>query len=164
MNRHPVAAILLLLLVVANSARAEVYRCQQNGQTVFTDRPCGEQAPLALPPPTVVAPEDADLARSFDERIRRGREQRDAADSRWLEQHEERRATEERIRSARVNGYVTAGMTPADVRQVLGPPDRVRSGEGGERWTYDGNAGTASTVVFRDGVVADVQERRRKRR
>lgn len=166
MNNHPLrrSAVSLLALAVSFPAVAEVYRCERDGRPVFTDQPCAGQSPLALPPPTVVAPEDEEAARAFDARIRQGRERRDAADARWLEQHEEQKATAERIRRARVGGYVTAGMTPAEVRQVLGEPERVRGGEGGERWTYAGNGGSTSTVVFREGVVADVQERRRKRR
>lgn len=164
MNRHPLLRLAVLAALLPSlPAAAEVYRCQRDGQTVFTDQPCGGE-PLDLAVPTIIAPEDDSVARAYDERVRQGRERRDAADAEWLEQHAERRASEERIRHARVNGYVTAGMTPADVRQVLGAPDRVRSGEGGERWTYGGNAGAGSTVVFREGVVIDVQERRGKRR
>lgn len=157
MNRHP-----LLRLVVAAAllpslpAAAEVYRCQRDGQTVFTDQPCGGE-PLELSAPTIIAPEDDGLARAHDERVRHGRERRQAADAEWLEQHAERRAREERIRSARLARVAVEGMTAADVRQALGAPDQVTAGDGGERWTYRLEGGSRQVVSFRDGQVSSVR-------
>ena len=37
-------AFLALGLTLAMSAAADVYRCEQDGQTVFSDSPCGENA------------------------------------------------------------------------------------------------------------------------
>lgn len=154
----------LVLALLQVPAAAEVYRCTRDGQTVFTDSPCGETPPLALPPPVVIQPVDPDLVRDHDQRRTQARKARDAADAEWLEQHAARRECEERIRRARADGHVTAGMSPADVRFVWGDPEAVQKGEDGERWRYRLNSGDRATVVFREGVVSQVQERGRSRR
>ena len=154
------------LLLVCLSARAEVYRCTVNGAVVFTDQPCIGATPLALPPPTVIAPEDSAAARAYDRRVEAGRKARDQADEAWTEAYRERRETEARNRTARVAGIVIEGMSPDDVRQVLGSPDEVRGGGSGQQWVYRPAGGIGRTITFRDGAVAAIREResRRKRK
>jgi hypothetical protein len=171
MNRNPLraagAGLLLLALSLVPPAGAEVYRCQRDGQMVFTDQACSGGAALALPAPVVVTPEDDRLARAHDRREAASRQDRDAADSAWLAAHRERQLREDGIRSARIAGVAVEGMTAADVRQALGEPDKVSASDSGERWTYKLDGGARRVVSFRAGTVAAVtvaDAAKRKRR
>lgn len=159
--KPPFIVLAVLCLAAAVPARAEIYRCGPPGQQTYTDRPCADGQRLELPPPVTVAPADAGAARDWDRRVARGRKARDAADAEWLEQHEERRRREERIRAARIAGRVVEGMTEAEVRHVLGAPDEVERGGEAEVWRY----GSGRRIRFRDGVVVGTgkaQSRRKK--
>lgn len=156
------------LMSMALLARAEMYRCEQDGRIVFTDHPCAAGAQPHEPSrATVVSPgKGSDLAREYDERLSRQTENRDEADAEWLERHESEKADAARIRKALVENKVVGGMTPAQVRRVLGDPDDVaRNVSGGketERWTYrDGKA--RRTVNFKDGRVSQSSEKSSKK-
>ena len=152
------------LALAAGPALADVYRCRVDGVTVFTDRPCGDAAPLALPPPTMIPRGDEAAARDYDRRIEAGRRARDEADAEWLDGHEARKAQQERSRSARIAGTVVEGMLSGDVRALLGSPDEVRGSDAGEQWLYRSGNGVTRTITFRDGAVARVSETGRRKR
>ena len=152
------------LALAAGPALAEIYRCQVDGLTVFSDRPCEGGTPLALPPPTVIPRGDEAAAREYDQRIEAGRRVRDAADAKWLDGHQARQAQQERSRSARIAGTVVQGMLPGDVRALLGSPDEVRGSDTGEQWLYRSGNGVTRTITFRDGAVARVSETGRRKR
>ncbi|HSW11648.1 MAG TPA: DUF4124 domain-containing protein [Solimonas sp.] len=171
MNCHSIrSGLLCSLLLACLPAAAEVYQCGEPGKLIYTDRPCADGEKLELRAPVVVEPPSADAARDYDRRIARERGQRDAADAAWLEQHDERRAREERIRAARIAREAVEGMSPADVRHALGEPDQVSSGDRSERWTYRRDDGGRHVVSFRDGTVSAVasseggRSKRRSRR
>ncbi|MFP5306421.1 MAG: DUF4124 domain-containing protein, partial [Gammaproteobacteria bacterium] len=137
------AAAIAAGLVAATVAQAEVYRCSDSGGVVrYTDKPCGTAAqPIDLPDPIVVpAGPTADLIGEAKERKDTKRAARDEADAEWIEQHEARKAEEERLRNARVTATVVEGMTPADVRRIHGDPlvvSESRSAKGvRETWSY----------------------------
>jgi hypothetical protein len=152
------------LALSAGPALADVYRCRADGVTVFTDRPCGDAAPMALPPPTVIPRGDEAAAREYDRRIEAGRQARDEADAEWLDGHEARKAQLERSRSARIAGTVVEGMLSGDVRALLGSPDEVRSSASGEQWLYRPGQGVTRTITFRDGAVVRISETGRRKR
>lgn len=152
------------LALAAGPALADVYRCRADGVTVFSDRPCGDTAPLALPPPTVIPRGDEAAAREYDRRIQAGRQARDEADAEWLDAHEARKAQQERSRSARIAGTVVEGMLSGDVRALLGSPDEVRSSASGEQWLYRSGQGLTRTITFRDGAVVRISETGRRKR
>ena len=69
-----------LLLAAGFPSWAEVYRCPRGDTTVFSDRPCGDQAvPYQAQRPLVVVPHQKapDLARQYDERLAREKKARD---------------------------------------------------------------------------------------
>ena len=162
-------AILLALsgLLAALPTRADVYRCQQDGRTTYTDHPCAAGAePAELPSVTTVAPaaHAKRLADQYDREAARAageqRRARIAEDERYQKQH----AQDQAIRKALVEHRVIKGMTPADVRRVLHSPSRIEN-EGGvsERWIYE-DGGEHRTVTFRNGVVSADTTRKPRRR
>jgi hypothetical protein len=153
------------------AATAQVYRCEVNGVTEYSDRPCAAQAERQDLPPISIIDEPADnrgLERSFAERQRREREAgqiRREEDARWVREHDAREAEARRLREARVERRVTAGMDAAEVRRLLGEPQRVvtqenKKGQRIERWTYQQ---PAQTVTLEDGIVIRVTATRKSK-
>lgn len=164
------AGLGLAWLIASSGAQAAVYRCEAQGRVLFTDRPCHAGAA----PQTIRTPNTMDgraglaLAREYDRRIRREQRARDRADAGWLEQHEQRKAKAARLREGRVLRKPVAGMSPADVRQVLGEPDRTARVDGEddthERWTYERGDGSRATVSFSGGEVVKVRTGKAKKK
>ena len=155
----------MAVLLVPVAAVAEVYRCTQDGHSVYTDRPCSaEAAPADLPPIHLTpAGKSADLAGEHDARIQRGRERRDAADAKFVQAEQARQAREKKIRAAIIDHRAEVGMSASELHSALGAPD-ARSGESGrERWTWNENDHRL-TVTLRDGRVSAIskQENRKK--
>lgn len=145
------------LLPVSPLAAAELYRCEQEGQLLFTDQPCHADAePLLVQGPNRIQPgRNAELLKQHDERLQRERSERDQADARWLEAHEKAKEEEERMQRALADNRVIKGMTPAQVRQVWGEPTEIEHTEKGERWIYKENR-KRRTVSFVDERVSAV--------
>ncbi|MGH8541105.1 MAG: DUF4124 domain-containing protein [Stenotrophobium sp.] len=158
MSRFSMTAALALLLL-AQAAQAELYRCQQGGTTVFSDKPCAKDAqPYQPEHPIQVVPhiQAPDLAKKYDEDVQRGKKDRDQADSKWNKDYQTRKEQEQRLKQAHAKRKVVAGMTAREVRSLLGEPvntNRSESAKGvKESWTYMDN-GARLTVSFKDGVV-----------
>ncbi|HEX4872532.1 MAG TPA: DUF4124 domain-containing protein [Nevskiaceae bacterium] len=148
----------------------ELYRCERQGQIVFSDAPCGADAqPYQPPPATTVAPVgEGDLLEAAEARAQREQEanrRARQADAEWVEDQQARRLQEARIRKAVVEGRITEGMNGLQVRQVLGEPDsierRLYKGIEEERWLYQRD-GARQTVVLRDGRVVSARGRQDK--
>lgn len=141
--------------LVAGAAHGAVYRCETNGEVVFTDRSCAAGAkPAELAPLGVMPASDAaDLAEQHDERVVREQEAHAKADRAWLKKHADREAEERRIQAAIDAKKVVAGMTTDQVHRVFGRPDRVDHDAGREVWSWGGEK-VVRTVVFEDGRVA----------
>ena len=155
----------MAVLLVPVAAVAEVYRCTQDGRTVYTDRPCSaEAAPADLPPIQVTpAGKSANLAAEHDARIREGRERRDAADAKFVQVEEARQARAKKIRKAIIDRRAEVGMTASELDSALGAPD-ARSGEGGrERWTWNENDHRL-TVTLRDGHVTSISKHENRKK
>lgn len=148
-----------------------VYKCQEKGAITYTDRPCSPTAEAATLPGLIVAAPPAraqlDLARAHDARVAREASGRDRGDAEWLKQHGQRRDREARVRQAILGHKVIRNMTPDEVRQSLGEPDHVDTGDSygteKETWTYlDG--GARRTVNFKDGKVTTTTRKDRRAR
>lgn len=162
----------LVLLLICLPASADVYRCQRgNGTATYTDKPCHKgDKPADLPDINVVKtprPKTGDkaLARQWDERLEREKKARDKADAAWVKEYDDKQTKEERVRSGRLNRKVVAGMTPEQVREVLGEPDSILTQEGRENiivWSYKPRQGPQHTISFRAGEVNSVSSRSSK--
>ena len=171
MSRYP-WAVALILMVLTPLAHAEVFRCQKDGVTVFSDKPCADQAQTYTPKqPLVVVPSGdkaPDLAKQYDQRIQREAAARDKADAAWSKDYQARKQQDERISKARAQGRVTVGMTDNEVRARLGEPlfssHNENRGVVREAWTYKNNDRTRTVVRFKDGVVTEVSTSSKGRR
>ena len=148
-----------------------VYKCQEKGAITYTDRPCAAGAEAATLPDLIVTAPPAraqlELARAHDARIARESSDRVRGDAEWLKQHGQRRDREARVRKAILGHEVIRNMTPDEVRQALGEPDHVDTGDSygtaKETWTYlDG--GSRRTVNFKDGKVTTTARKDRRAR
>lgn len=147
-------AMMVLLLLPALSAQAEVYRCMVEGRAMYTDRPCAAGAvPHALPDISALpSPGASDLAREHDARRERELETRRQNDAAWLDDHAERKAREVRMAAAIAERKVLKDMSADEVRRALGSPDEVERSGSREQWAY-GAGKQRRTVVFEAGKV-----------
>lgn len=161
---------LLVLCSVTGLAEAEVYRCEQNGRIVYTDRSCAGGR-IERPDPHPPGRLNPAAQRAQADRIRRWeRESASAeamqrrADQQWLENH----AREKRIADAYQRREIVAGMTTAQIRQLLGTPDRIGKSAGAqgreERWHYPDRGDGRRIVRFREGRVIAYDNAGRQRR
>ncbi len=160
----------LILLFVAFSAQAEVYRCEKDGQVIYTDQPCSETAqPKQLPRLQVVEPSEFEqrLAGEYDRKQAKDKKARDKANKEWLKHHKAKATDAERLKKARVQGKVVAGMSAEQVRDLYGEPDdiKITARESGtsERWTFHLNGGV-QTVDLQDGRVTRHSEKKSKKK
>lgn len=154
----------LAVLLLPVAARAEVYRCVQDGQVTYTDRPCAKDAtPAELPPLNVAAPgKAADLAAEHDRAVQAGKQKRDAADAKFVQEQGEKQARAKQVRQAILDHRALTGMTASELDSALGAPDQ-RSGENGnERWTYHENDHRL-TVTLRDGRVTGISKKENRK-
>ena len=171
MSRYPLAAA-LVLMVLAPGARAEVFRCQKDGTTVFSDKPCADDAQTYAPKhPLVVVPGDGrapDLAKQYDQRQQKETQARDQADRAWNKDYQARKAQDERLSRARAQGRVTAGMDASEVRNKLGEPlftsHNENAGVTREAWTYKNHDGSRTVVRFKNGVVTETSTAKGRRK
>lgn len=161
----------VLLALVCSAAQAEVYRCDKDGKTVFTDRPCHAEAqPEALREPNRVTatPGERKLASQYDRRLERERKARDRADRQWVKDRDASDAQAARIRQAIEQHKAVRGMTPDQVQMALGRPESVETSSGKqgdiEQWTYRADSDGRKVVTFRDGVVSTASSSRKKRK
>ena len=168
MKPLPVVGLSAMLLLSYPAGARPVYKCEEGGKIVYTDQPCSPDARAATMPGLIVtAPPSAsqrDLAHAWDERIARERAERDRGDAEWLKRHGERKDRDARVRRAMIEHKVVKGMTFDEVRQALGEPDRIASGDsygtGKDSWTYER---LGRTVNFKDGAVTSTSARKAKR-
>ena len=167
-----VAAVLLLAGAPGAWAGAEVFRCQKDGVTVFTDKPCTDNAQTYAPRvPLVVVPRAAkapDLAKQYDQRVQRETQQRDKADAAWSKDYEKRKQHDARLEKARAQGTVGVGMDQHEARSKLGEPTFTSHNENAgvtrDAWTYKHPDGSRTIVRFKDGVVTEVSTSRGRRK
>jgi hypothetical protein len=156
------------LMLTATGVSAEVYRCERDGRTHYQDRPCHKgDKPAALPDLNYVGtpkagPAERAMARSWDRHQEQSRKERGKADAAWLKEHQQKADKAENVRTALNQRRVVKGMTPDQVREVLGEPDAQSLQEGRENitvWSYRPDDGPQYTISFRDGEVNSVYRR-----
>jgi hypothetical protein len=156
------------MILFSAEATAGIFRCEIDGKPVFSDKPCvAGAAPLDLPPVNTIqySREDRALAKAHDQRGSDERETREKANSEWHQAYQARKMREAEVRQGQLKGEVVNGMTPAQVRNLMGEPDHasVQTSDSSDKesWTYrDGNS--TATVQFRNGQVAGVTKRKKK--
>lgn len=157
----------------ASAVAAEVYRCEREGRTVYTDRPCSKGAkPAELPEINFVttpgaSKSNAALAKEWDERTQRDKQARARADAAWIKEHDEKQSAADRVRAGLMRRKVVKGMSPDQVREILGEPDATVLQEGRENitvWSYKPKDGPQYTISFRGGEVNSVSSRKGKKK
>ncbi len=160
-----------LTCVSESRAADEIYRCQVDGATVFSDKPCGVSAeridvpsPMLVPPPT--GPK-LDLLGEAERRDQRAAERKAKADAEWTAEYEARKTHEEKIRAARIADEIVTGMTSEEVRRLRGDPVTVATSQNGKSqrmtWSYLLDDGSRLHVKFTDGVVSSTSLRQEKK-
>jgi len=161
-----VAAFALILLPLV--ASAELYRCPKDGTTVFSDKPCSDDAQPYMPKPIQVVPATKvpDLAKQYDDRVSKEVKERNKADAAWSKDYEAKKQQDETIRNARMAGKVVVGMTQQQVRDLLGDPQIHSRNENKnivrEGWTYKNRDGSRTIVYFKDGIVSSTASKSRQ--
>jgi hypothetical protein len=152
------------------AAQADIYRCDQGGQPVYTAHPCpGERIGSELTSRAgrgnaANAAAQGKEAQQWEQESAAAQSQQRQADAEWLERH----AQEKRIEDAYRRREVVAGMTQNQIRQILGTPDRMgkyADAQGQEDiWEYPDRGTGRSTVIFRDGRVLQYRNTGKRRR
>jgi hypothetical protein len=168
MTRLPIVLALSLTLLPP-CVVAEVYRCQKDGSTVFSDKPCEADAQAYQPKQSiVVVPRDKtpDLAKQYDERTVKETQERDTANDAWNKDYEVRKKKEASFRDAGIKRQAVEGMSQQQVRDLLGNPQITSRNENlgvvREGWTYRNRDGSRSVVYFKNGVVSGTAHKGRK--
>jgi hypothetical protein len=99
---------LLAAFVLTQASAQSVYKCTQDGKTMYADRPCAHGKAVELPPPAGVRPEGAETVATRDartllelERLRMAREKEQERIAR-ADAHLERAAAKHRKQCERV--------------------------------------------------------------
>jgi hypothetical protein len=156
---------LLILALLPFSAHAEVFRCQKDGTTVFSDKPCATDAQAYTPKPIQVMPatKAPDLAKQYDQRTAKETKARDKDNEAWNKDYQAKKQQEETIRDARVARKAVVGMSQQQVRDMLGNPQVTSHNENlgvvREGWTYKNPDGSRDIVYFKDGVVTNTSRK-----
>ena len=168
----PLMLFAVLALALSGPAGAKpVFKCEENGKITYTDQPCSAGARATeLPGLIVTSPpthSQQDLARAHDARTQRMSSERDRDDAEWLKQYGNREDREARVRKAILQHKVIKSMTFDEVKQALGEPDQVDSGDsyGTDKatWTYLAD-GQRRTVNFKNGEVTTTTRKGQRRR
>lgn len=144
----------LILLLLSATVQAEVYKCVAAGKTLYADRPCNAAAQPAVLPPlnTIQRKPGDDLAKSYDQRLSRGKQARDTADAAFVKDHAIKTERDKIMRKAIIDHRAIKGMTPSEVESALGSADE-KLPDGGWRYRRDGQR---VSVGFKDGEVSSV--------
>ncbi len=152
-------ALFFTLSALAVPSQAQVFRCEQDGNTVFSDQPCGDDAES-------VELRDNRIGGSFDQNLP-AQEAPDPGEQAEESEPEEEAGTCRFINSTDLRRYlvreqVVRGMTREHVRRAFGnPPETYTSPQ--EVWIYQtryyGALYELTYVYFRDGCVERVEYR-----
>ncbi|SFR47565.1 protein of unknown function [Marinobacter gudaonensis] len=153
--------LITTLMGIATGLQAQVYRCEANGNPVFSDRPCGTDAES-------VPIRDNRIGGSFDQNLPEPAPDADSAEDTDREARETEPGTCRFINSTDLRRYlvreqVVQGMTRDNVRRAFGnPPETYTSPQ--EVWIYQtryyGALYELTYVYFRDGCVERVEYRK----
>lgn len=143
MLRRTLFAAILVAPTLASSA---IYQCEQDGQTVFSDSPCGDNAAEINVDPVTVG---GRLDTGTDvETYKPPKQKRSASDDDcpYINSTDLRRLT--------IQNKIVRGMKPADVRRSWGDPSSVSTGRT-TQWAYHYPDYSSNYVYFRNGCVTN---------
>jgi hypothetical protein len=153
-------ALMFTLHALAAPTQAQVFRCEKDGNTVFSDQPCGEDAES-------IELRDNRIGGSFNQNLP-AQEAPDPGEQAEESEPEEEAGTCRFINSTDLRRYlvreqVVRGMTREHVRRAFGnPPETYTSPR--EVWIYQtryyGALYELTYVYFRDGCVERVEYRK----
>lgn len=153
-------ALFFTLSALAVPAQAQVFRCEKDGNTVFSDQPCGEDAES-------IELRDNRIGGSFNQNLP-AQEAPDPGEQAEESEPEEEGGTCRFINSTDLRRYlvreqVVWGMSREHVRRAFGnPPETYTSPQ--EVWIYQtryyGALYELTYVYFRDGCVERVEYRK----
>ncbi|WP_152205574.1 DUF4124 domain-containing protein [Marinobacter changyiensis] len=123
-----VSALLLFLIsyLLSTPASADIYRCQQAHQTVFSDSPCGRNAETVTVNPTLTGGrlDTGTDVEFWQAPARKPSKPAPGCSGGYIQSTE--------LRHLRVKQQVREGMTEKQVRYILGAPDH----RDGQWWVY----------------------------
>ncbi len=139
---------LLLLLVLPAMANAAVYKCTVNGQAVFSDSPCGDDAKEIdhQPAPAIGGRFDT----GTDVEFYKPEKRKNASGSDPCPY-----INTTKLRRLIIQKKITQGMQPDDVRRSWGSPSSVNTGGSSTQWAYHYPDYSSSYVYFRNGCVSN---------
>ncbi|SDV99681.1 DUF4124 domain-containing protein [Marinobacter mobilis] len=135
--------ILFTIVTFTTPVTAAIYQCQQHGQTVFSDRPCGSDARVIDVSPVRTG---GRLDQGSDVEFYQPPQRRPAPDSGcpagYIQSSD--------LRRMRVQAHVHEGMSEAQVRYILGDPER----QDGQWWVYERRGEETGRYRFRQGCLS----------
>jgi len=142
-----------------SSAHAAIYKCQEGGKTVFSDKPCatgsGNSGARIDDSPAISIGKRTSGGGGLTEGERKIVDDIDAKDA----AQKAARARQAKTSSWILEGKVGVGMTPDEVKQSWGSPSRVNSHVGAygrsEQWVYQ-RGGVTQYVYVENGAVTSV--------
>ncbi|GAA3583410.1 MAG: DUF4124 domain-containing protein [Pseudomonadales bacterium] len=136
-------AVGLLAMTLSGLSQAAIYRCSQNGHTVFADRPCGDNTEtVAVDPVTTGGRLDTGTDVEFYQPPETSRRQQaPGCPVGYLQSTE--------LRRLRVQSRVRAGMSEDQVRYILGDPAQ----RAGQWWVYRRKGEETGRYRFRNGCL-----------
>jgi len=142
-----IRTILTISLLVPALSHAAVYQCTVNGQTVFSDHPCGDNAKELdhEPAPAIGGRFDTGTDAEFYEPETRQRSSTNDSCP-YINSTDLRRLI--------IQNKIKRGMKPDDVRKSWGSPSSILTGKR-TQWAYHYPGGSASYVYFKNGCVVD---------
>jgi hypothetical protein len=146
MKKSGILVASLMMLPAASSAA--VYQCDKDGQTVFSDVPCGPNAQELDHTPAPA------LGGQFDTNSNAYSGTRPQPKTQAKKANPCPHIDSTTLRRLKIQNKIRRGMLPADVRKSWGAPGSVRTG-GTTQWAYHYSGGSSNYVYFRDGCVSD---------
>ncbi|MEC9041454.1 MAG: DUF4124 domain-containing protein [Pseudomonadota bacterium] len=139
--------LLFIALLFPIVGHATIYQCKVDGQTIFSDEPCGEDAKELNhePAPAIGGRFDTGTDAEFYKPESRQR-------SRANDPCPYINTTD--LRRLIVQNKIKRGMKPVDVRRSWGSPSSILTGRR-TQWAYHYTGGSANYVYFENGCVVD---------
>lgn len=137
--------LLFIALISPGIAQADIYQCTVNGQTVFSDQPCGEDSKQIenRPAPAIGGRFDTGANAEFYQPEKR---ERTVDPCPFINSTDLRRYI--------IQNKIVRGMKPEDVRRSWGSPSSIHTGRR-TQWAYHYPDYSANYVYFEHGCVTD---------
>lgn len=138
--------VLTPFILLPALATADIYQCTVDGQTIFSDSPCSNDAQtIQVDPVTIGGQLDSGTNVEFYKAPQRSRARSDNGCP-FINSTDLKRLT--------IQHKIARGMKPDDVRRSWGSPTSIRTGRR-TQWAYHYTDYSARYVYFENGCVAD---------